>query len=76
MEPVIMALKEEYGDEVEFVIVDVRQTDGNRIAQDYSIRTIPHIIMLDNLGDIVFNEAGVKSEDYLKSHLEELKGMK
>lgn len=75
MEPVIMALKEEYGNQVEFVIVDVRQQDGNRMAQEFGIRSIPHIIMLDSSGEVVFNEVGGKSEDYLKSHLEKLKGM-
>ena len=75
MEPVIMALKEEYEGQVEFIIVDVRQPDGSRMAQEYGIRSIPHIIMLDSSGEVVFNEVGGKSEDYLKSHLEKLKGM-
>ncbi len=72
MEPVIMALKEEYEGQVEFIIVDVRQPDGSRMAQEYGIRSIPHIIMLDRLGDVVFNEVGEKSKDYFKDRLDKL----
>lgn len=70
-----MALKEEYGDGVAFIIVDVRQQKGYELAQEYGIKSIPHIIMWDATGEMVYNEVGGKSEDDLRNQLESLKGM-
>ena len=54
-----MALKEEYGDRVAFVIVDVKEQEGQELEAEYGITNYPHIIILNSRGDVVLNRAGV-----------------
>lgn len=70
-----MALQSDYSEEVEFVIVDVRQSQGTQLASEFEIRFIPHTIILDSQGEVFLNEVGVKTEEYLRERLEELKEM-
>ncbi len=67
-----MALKEEYGDRVAFVIVDVQEQEGRELAFQYGIRSIPHTIILDSRGEILLNQAGFKSAENLRGYLDRL----
>ena len=70
-----MALQSEYAEEVNFVIVDVRQDQGNQVALYFNIRFIPHTIILDSRGEVYLSETGVKTLEYLRERLDQLKEM-
>ena len=72
MEPVIEALKEQYGKDVVFVKVDVGTQDGRALAVEYGIRGIPHIIMIKGQGEVVYNQVGSRSGDDLRVYLDRL----
>ncbi len=74
MEPVIMALKEEYRGKVAFVIVDVQEQEGRQLASEYAVRNIPHLIIVDSQGQIIYNQAGAKPESFLRDVLELARG--
>lgn len=72
MEPVIMALQEDYGREVAFVIVDVQEREGQELAAGFGVRNIPHTIILDREQEVLLNQAGFKAEEALRPLLEKL----
>ena len=74
MEPVLMALQKDYAEKVAFVIVNVREREGQELAFRYNIRNIPHTIIVDTGGEVLLNQAGTKTEGSLRAILDEVRG--
>lgn len=54
-----MALKEKYGNEVSFIIVDVDDhIEGRKLMEKYSVRVIPAFFYIDRNGNVVGEDIG------------------
>ncbi len=61
MEPVIMALKDHYGGDVEFIIADFNSPETYQLieGEGFEFSYIPMFYFIDGQGTIVSGEAGV-----------------
>ena len=66
MQPVMKAIEEEFGDQIEVVFIDVRQDRAQ--AEKYQIRLIPTQVFLDEKGEEFFRHEGF----YPKEEIEQL----
>ncbi|MCP5095551.1 MAG: hypothetical protein GY943_08370 [Chloroflexi bacterium] len=62
-------LEEEYGDEVEFVYYDIDDPDSAAAKTEYNFRFQPHVILVDENGEIIqqwlgYNSANVYEEAF------------
>ena len=75
MGPVIMALKEKYGQEIVFIIADLGSGDpeSEQLAREFKVYTIPAYFFIDATGALVATETGRLSleelEVIIKVHL-------
>ncbi|MBS4021508.1 MAG: hypothetical protein KGZ63_14115 [Clostridiales bacterium] len=67
-----MALKEKYEDQVVFVIVDVGDQEGNRMANEFMVRYIPAFFYIDSNGEIVANDTGVLTKGNIESRIAQI----
>lgn len=67
-----MALKEEFGGKVEFVIADVDSEEGKALASEYGVNLIPAFFLLDRQGKVADTVVGEASQSELKRKLEQL----
>ncbi|MGF7184112.1 thioredoxin-like negative regulator of GroEL [Desulfitispora alkaliphila] len=67
-----MALKEEYEDQVTFVIVDVETADGNALANDFGVRYIPAFFYVDSSGGVVAEDVGRLSKSALEQNINKI----
>ena len=65
----MLALEKKYHEKIEFIIVDVRTTEGNDLAYQYRVDYIPRFFLLDNKGNTAFTEVGVQSQSKLDSQI-------
>ncbi|HZD46110.1 MAG TPA: hypothetical protein VE109_08510 [Acidobacteriaceae bacterium] len=66
-----VALSARYGDNVNFVIIDLDKPQSPaqlKLVQSYYQGSIPDLVVLDGYGKPVYNQAGEQSEDVL-SHI-------
>ncbi len=75
MEPVILALQEEFGEEITFIIADLRTEGGYSMALDFGVLGIPHSVIIDSNGEIIYSSSGLKNEDELKAEIKRLEGI-
>jgi cytochrome c-type biogenesis protein len=61
MEPVIMALKQHYGDEVAIIVADLDNPRTERLLEEFAVFYIPAFYFIDANGVVVSEEAGVFS---------------
>jgi len=72
MEPVVMALKAEYGREIIFIVADVTEEEGEKLAAKFQTQYIPAFFYVDRSGNIAGQDSGYLTESYLASRIEEL----
>lgn len=81
MEPVVLALEKKYDDDVQFISADVTnganpktQSDEQaaQLAQIYNVSSIPAIFLIDKNGNVVAQEIGPQSFDYLSKKIDNL----
>jgi thioredoxin 1 len=58
MVPVMEAIEEEYGDQVDIIFYDVRTEEDKVFAEEYQIRMIPTQVFLDSNGKEYFRHEG------------------
>lgn len=75
MQPVMKAIEEKYGEQIEVVFYDVWQQDQKHFADDYKIRVIPTQVFLDEKGVEFFRHEGFFPEDEIHKLLQE-RGLK
>lgn len=62
MQPVMKAIEEKYGDQVQVVFHDVWTDEGSSRAEEYKIRLIPTQVFLDEKGKEFFRHEGFYPE--------------
>ena len=72
MQPVMKAIEEKYGDQIEVIFYDVWKADQKKYAQEYKIRLIPTQVFLDAKGKEMFRHEGffpeAEIDTLLQSH--------
>lgn len=65
----MLALKQKFGDKVEFVIADINSPEGNGLASQFSVDLIPAIFIIDGKGNLVHSEVGEQPQSKLGTYL-------
>jgi cytochrome c-type biogenesis protein len=72
MEPVVLALKNKYDKDIEFIVVDVNTPDGGQIAQKYNVYYIPAIFIIKDKKNCTYSESGVVSQAKLEGEIKKV----
>lgn len=67
-----MALKAKYGDEVEFIIVDLDQPGGQEMAQEFQVTSIPAFFFIDKKGELSHYKVGAGPQSEFEAQLDKL----
>jgi thioredoxin 1 len=71
MQPVMKAIEEKYGDQIEVIFYDVWKSDQRKYAEEYDIRLIPTQVFLDKDGKELFRHEGFFPEESIDKFLKE-----
>ena len=71
MQPVMKAIEEKYGDQIEVVFYDVWIPEQRKYAEEYDIRLIPTQVFLDKDGNEIFRHEGFFPEESIDKLLRE-----
>ena len=61
MQPIVHELEQTYGDEIEFVLLNVDDPDTREAQQTYGFRVQPHFILVDANGEVISQWLGYQS---------------
>ena len=68
MKPIVYGLKDEFGEQMDFVRFDIDDLDNKQARKDYGYRGQPHFFLVDSSGQIVGNWQGrVKRETFVEA---------
>lgn len=70
MQPVIKAIEEKYGDEIEVIFYDVWKPEQKKYAKEYGIKLIPTQVFLDEQGNEFFRHEGFFPESEIDKILQ------
>lgn len=70
MQPVMKAIEEKYGDQIQVIFYDVWKSDQKQYAIDYHIQLIPTQVFLDENGKEFFRHEGFFPEEEIHSLLQ------
>ena len=70
MQPVMKAIEERYGDQIDIIFYDVWTPDQRHYAQEYRIRLIPTQVFLDSTGTELMRHEGFFPEQEIVQFLE------
>lgn len=71
MQPVMKAIEEKYGNQIEVVFYDVWKPEQRKYAKEYNIRLIPTQVFLDKDGKEIFRHEGFFPEESIDKFLKE-----
>lgn len=63
----VLALEKKYSDNINFIIVDVDDPQGQVLAQQFDINYIPAFFVIDQQGQITYNDTGPQSKATLEN---------
>jgi len=69
MEPVVLALDKKYSKKTDFIVVNIDDPQGQILAQQFNIYYIPAYFVIDQKGQITYNDTGPQSKDTLENAL-------
>ena len=75
MQPVMRAIEERYGDQIDIIFYDVWTPDQRHYVQEYGIRLIPTQVFQDSVGTELMRHEGFFPEQEIVQFLE-AKGLK
>ena len=67
MEPVVLALEKKYSKNTNFIVVDIDDPQGQILAKQFDIYYIPAYFVLNQQGQITYNDTGPQSKDTLEN---------
>lgn len=67
-----MALKQEFEQEVVFIVADVDDPEGQRLARDFQVRSIPAFFYIDRDGLVIAEDAGLQGKGYLEEKIKQI----
>ena len=70
MQPVMKAVEEKYGNQLEVIFYDVWKPEQKKYAQEYGIKLIPTQVFLDEDGTEFFRHEGFFAEENIDSLLQ------
>jgi thioredoxin 1 len=70
MQPVMKAVEEKYGDQIEVIFYDVWKADQKKYAQEYKIQLIPTQVFLNAEGKELFRHEGFFPEAEIDKFLQ------
>jgi hypothetical protein len=74
MKPVVDGLEAEYGDAIEFVLLDVDDPANDEAKRRFGYRFQPHFFLVDANGEIVEQWLGLVSEAQFRASFDALLG--
>ena len=70
MQPIMDAVEEKYGEQLEVIFYDVWKPEQKKYAQEYGIKLIPTQVFLDEEGNEFFRHEGFFAEEKIDSLLQ------
>nr|WP_075367115.1 cytochrome c biogenesis protein CcdA [Desulfosporosinus metallidurans] len=67
MEPVVLALEKKYSANVNFIVADIDDPEGQVLAKQFNIYYIPAFFVFDQQGQIIYNDTGPQSKAALEN---------
>ncbi len=67
-----MALEEQYDEEVTFIIADLDDPEGQRLANDFSVAYIPAFFYIDTNGEVIAQDSGFLTKERLERRILEI----
>jgi cytochrome c-type biogenesis protein len=67
MEPVVLALEKKYSAKINFIVVDIDDQEGQVLSKQFNIYYIPAFFVLDQQGQITYNDTGPQSKETLEN---------
>lgn len=65
----VLALEKKYSEKVKFIIVDIDDPQGQALAQQFDIYYIPAFFVIDQRGQITYNDSGPQNKTTLENAL-------
>ena len=65
----VLALEKKYSEKVKFIIVDIDDPQGQALAQQFDIYYIPAFFVIDQQGQITYNDSGPQNKTTLENAL-------
>ena len=65
----VLALEKEYSNKINFIVVDIDDPQGQVLAKQFDIYYIPAFFVLDQQGQITYNDTGPQSKGTLENAL-------
>ena len=53
MKPIVHGLEEQYGNDIEFVYVDIDNPESQTLKNQYGFRVQPHFVLVDGDGEVI-----------------------
>jgi hypothetical protein len=72
MKPVVHGLEAEYGDVIEFVLLDIDDPANDEAKRRFGYRFQPHFFLVDANGEIVDQWLGIVSEAQFRAAFAEI----
>tara|TARA_Y100001933_G_C18693717_1_gene436118 strand:- start:72 stop:617 length:546 start_codon:yes stop_codon:yes gene_type:complete len=72
MAPKINNLKTEYGDQINFVFLNVDNPKWNKYIQNFDVNGIPHINLFNSNAELEATFVGLQDEDLIKNSLKSI----
>ena len=70
MEPIVHGLEDEYGNEIDFVYVDIDDPASQAIEEQYNQRGQPYFVLVDAEGEVVMHWFGAVESAAFESAFE------
>jgi cytochrome c-type biogenesis protein len=67
MEPVVLALEKKYSEKINFIVIDIDDQEGQVLSKQFNIYYIPAFFVLDQQGQITYNDTGPQSKETLEN---------
>jgi len=63
----VLALEKKYSEKINFIVVDIDDQEGQALSKQFNIYYIPAFFVLDQQGQITYNDTGPQSKETLEN---------
>lgn len=68
----MLALEKKYHGKIEFVIVNVDTEEGQSLARQYNVNSIPAVFLSDKKGNVTYTAVGAKPQEELDNEISKI----
>ncbi|GAW31830.1 hypothetical protein JDF658_15950 [Carboxydocella sp. JDF658] len=72
MEPVVLALQNKYAGQVEFLIVNVDDPQGQQLAAQFGVSAIPAFFFINSQQQVVASVVGAQSQAQMEEYVKKI----